>query len=155
MIHHTDRIYGQSWTNMKSSDAMWRIYSRMPADVNNAELDKVAVRIQTTIGNLLDILYVDDICMSDTRIGRVDYLDSNQLINWLGLHSNLKVSDLADTFFDSLMIKRDAFAHEQEVRALKILDSETPHPDCLKFDIDPMTFIDELVYEPRIKPIIG
>lgn len=45
-----DRCYGQSWTLLEESDAMWRIYSD---DMNS-------VKVTTTAEKLMDVLYDND-----------------------------------------------------------------------------------------------
>lgn len=61
-----DRMYGQCWTQEKSSDAMWRIYSP----------DKRGVRIRTTIAELLESISMATVELAKCEhcIGKVEYL---------------------------------------------------------------------------------
>lgn len=147
---HTDGIYGQSWTECKSSDAMWRIYSHVPQTDSQDEIIEVGIRVQTTLSRLIDAVYTSDNCMADTRIGKVNYLTDNEIYKWLVSKQQLDYGSLNDTMFESLFIKRMPFIHEKEIRIIKILDSATPHHDMLSFSI-PNDFFDEFVIDPRIK----
>lgn len=151
-ISHTDGIYGQSWTLLKSSDAMWRIYSHLPEDTSIAELENTAIRVQTNIEKLFDVAYSADDCMATMRMGEVNYLDDNALMQWMLSNCQIKSGrHLNELMFGSLLIKRKPFEHEQELRWLKILDSQTDHPDFLSYDINPSDFFEEFVIDPRIQ----
>lgn len=150
-ITYTDCIYGQCWTLNKDSDAMWRIYSKVPNSIE--DIDDVAIRVETTIKKLWDTIYVSDDCMANTFIGKVVYMDDNQLNNWLKNHSTINISQLNDTFNESLCIKRLPFSHENEIRiiVMKEHSGQSIHPDFIGYKIMPTQLFSEFVIEPRIK----
>ena len=86
-----NKTYGQCWTKLAESDAMWRIYS-----YNNR-----AVQIKVDIAKLE--------LLPDVQIIPVEYTDSLELDD---------PSDGMVSYFRSLAIKRIAFQHENEVRLL-------------------------------------
>lgn len=147
--------FGQSWTKSDETDAMWRIYSRIPEKLIYSgdfhELDNVAVRIKTTAQKLYDAVYTDDSCMTSTYIGSVEYDSLNSIYQWL---SNLKLSvgNLAWTMAQSLFLKRQEFSHEEEVRIIISYAADDPriNKDIIIFQIDPNSFIEEILIDPRL-----
>lgn len=85
------KTYGQCWSRLAESDAMWRIYS-----FNNH-----AVQIKTSIEKLR--------LLQNIQIVPVKYMDNFAIDADKGM----------DAFFQSLAIKRTAFQHEKEVRIIK------------------------------------
>lgn len=87
-IYH--KTFGQCWTKLSESDAMWRIYS-----YNNR-----AVQIKVDTDKLL--------LLKDVRIVPVEYTDSYIVDS----------SKKMESFYKSLARKRVAFQHENEVRLI-------------------------------------
>lgn len=147
--------FGQSWTKSDETDAMWRIYSRIPEkriySGDFHELDNVAVRIKATAQKLYDAVYTDDSCMISTYIGSVEYNSLDSINQWL---SNLKLSfgDLSQTMARSLFLKRQEFSHEEEVRIIisYATDDQRINNDNIIFQIDPYSFIEEILLDPRL-----
>src|SRR4028119_594160 len=105
-----DRFYGQCWSTIEESDAMWRIYSP----------EKSGVKVKTTIRKLLDSLAASPEATSgEYFIGRVKYLADKTLKQklqnreWLSLEPVNSYSQAS-----SLLFKRREFTHEQEVRLI-------------------------------------
>lgn len=69
-----DQIYGQCWTLLSESDAMWRIYS------NPSKMNDIAIRIKTTAQRLFDAVYTSDDCMATTSIGSVEYVYKKEIL---------------------------------------------------------------------------
>ncbi len=137
---HED-VYGQCWTLHTASDAMWQIYSEK----------KNALRVRTTVGKLIDSLcaahgnWADATCF----IGKVDYL------------SEAKLKAFARTIFKdgitpaaiarSLLVKRNAYKHEREVRLIYIERKYKKHANGVyKYDIDPHALFDQAMIDPRV-----
>ena len=140
--HLSDQIYGQSWTLLNESDAMWRIYS------NIKKINEVAIKVKTTSRKLFDAIYTDDKCMATTSIGLVKYYYKNELIRWLK-NLNLKgAEEFGKHVVPSMYIKRKPFAHELEVRPIVFLDHDAGAG--LSYDIDPSALFDEFVIDPRL-----
>ena len=138
-------FFGQCWTYAPETDAMWRIYST----------DKHGVRIRTKVGKLFSTIFVDDMCIADTWLGKVEYSPMTQI------NSYIKQQTQVDSYsiWQSLMpytqfIKRTEFEHEKEFRIVKMLDSDTCERyydyKRLAFDITVSDFIEEILLDPRL-----
>lgn len=136
-----ERMYGQCWTLQKASDAMWRIYSS----------DKKGLRVRTTIRKLADSLENAQTSLPDVRcrIGKVEYLSDKRLMEVA--NSTFDDSGIGvDELFRSLLLKRRAFVHESEVRALyDELDDSFFSNDLYRYEIDPHYLIDQIMVDPR------
>lgn len=145
-------VFGQSWTIQQETDAMWRIYSKedKTGGVDNSRIF-YGVRIETTARKLLDVVYVDDFSMANLWVGIVQYMGEAEINETLkGGITNMNEA-LAESFFN----KRTEFDHEQEFRAMMLLDSKTIEQASnykrIAFDIPNMdSFIDSYVLDPRL-----
>lgn len=139
----TDEIrnhtYGQSWTLIEESDAMWRIYSQ----------DKNAVRLKIKIDNLFNIVYTEDSCMATTSIGEVKYKTDEEITSWIGSipKESLNIGKIAE---EGLFIKRKPFEHEKEVRIIISKSTENAAEDFLEFRIPNLDVFEEFVLDPRL-----
>ena len=86
-----NKTYGQCWTKLSESDAMWRIYS-----YNNR-----SIRLKVSVDNIKKL--------SNIEIVPVKYSDKFEIDD----------KDIRKAFLQSLAFKRTAFKHEEEVRLLK------------------------------------
>ena len=139
--NYYDRMYGQCWSLHKASDAMWRIYSS----------DKKGLRIRTTIRKLASTLRESQTSLAEVkcRVGKVEYLSDKKLMEVA--NSTFDDSGIGvDEIFRSLLVKRRAFIHESEVRALyQELDDDSYSSDLYQYQIDPHNFIDQIMIDPR------
>jgi hypothetical protein len=71
--------YGQCWTLHQASDAMWRIYS--PGPIKSPT--ESAVRIRSTIRNLVETLSQGCKSTGVAFIGRVRYLNTRKLMDYV------------------------------------------------------------------------
>lgn len=122
-------VFGQCWSLLQESDAMWRIYSRsntglvMATTLEKFELLRGAER-----------LYV----------GRVVYFeDPRDLVAKAGTGRST---------FEGFCFKRTVYEHEREVRVLTHADFVSGC-DCkakyLALDVDPLAFVDRIIVDPR------
>jgi len=86
------KTYGQSWTSLPESDALWRIYDKKGTGIR--------ISIKTSNISLLD----------DISMVKVKYYDMIEKINYEQFGNN--------NFEQLFAIKRKAFSHEKEVRLL-------------------------------------
>lgn len=132
--------YGQCWTLNQTSDAMWRIYSP------NSD----GVRIRTTIRKLASSLSggLGQWAPIQAFIGKVRYLRDKELIQFANhvFASGLDPAALART----LLVKRKAFLHEKEVRLLYSENENSPANDIFRYSVDPHSFIDQIMIDPRL-----
>lgn len=137
---HED-VYGQCWTLKKRSDAMWRIYS--------PKTD--AVRVRTTVGRLIDSLcaankgVTNDCCF----IGKVDYPPDFKLKKFA--RTVFKDGLNAEAVARSLLKKRDAFEHEDEVRLIYFDGQNSKHDGGVyKYELNPHAVFDQFMIDPRM-----
>lgn len=135
-----ENIYGQCWSRHKASDAMWRIYSP----------NKNGIRIKTTIRKLLSSLYLGNANKPSWScvIGKVEYLTEpklNKYANSIYVNGALSKKNL----FRSLLVKRRAFQHENEVRLLYFDLDSLNTGQLFSFSIKPHELIDQIMIDPR------
>lgn len=136
-----EEMYGQCWTKENSSDAMWRIYSP----------NKECLRIRTTVRKLIDSLYGAQNKHSTITccIGKVEYLNNQKLM--ARANSTFDKSGISvENLFRSLLIKRRAFRHENEVRILfHNYRGGDPSSKIYSYPINPEDLIDQIMVDPR------
>lgn len=141
----TNRFYGQCWTRKKECDGMWRNY----ASLNSG------VIVQTTADKLLSAFYNEQNQYSEISyfLGNVIYCHDSKIIQLL---SNRQFESwITDTTgknpAKTLLIKREEFRYEEEVRLL-YSDYERNHieDDFVNFNIAAKDLFTELVFAPKI-----
>lgn len=136
-------VYGQCWTLERFSDAMWRIYSE--------ETD--GIRIKTTVGKLLDSLASFDPKFSDVScfIGKVRYCRDSDLNDFAETHFAEGFGTDGRKIAETLLVKRNAFSHEKEVRLIYISPSSQPAKnDVYRYSFDPHSVIDQIMLHPML-----
>jgi hypothetical protein len=103
--------YGQCWTLVAESDAMWRIYSPTKGGI------RVAVKLQDLLDGLVTAVNTPSL---QAFAGRVLYCTEAEIRAYV---KNLSFTKLMwgstnDRFAELLCVKREAFKHEEEVRLL-------------------------------------
>ncbi|WP_058317636.1 DUF2971 domain-containing protein [Thalassovita mediterranea] len=135
-------IVAQCWTKEIYSEAMWGIYAN---DRNTRFL-----RIRSTPRKLLEALRCakpnleKELC----RIGKVEYKKTNEIRRWYYRHKSDEVNPRQ--LFESLLRKRKAFSHENEVRLMYCaktipLDQE----GLFWYDVDPKSMITQIMADPN------
>lgn len=135
-----DDIYGQCWTLDGASNAMWQIYSR----------GKDAVRIKTTVGKLIDSLRAVNGNWADTTcfIGKVKYQKVKDLREFG--KKMFKWYDRAEGIAQSLLLKRNEFRYEKEVRLIYISPESSTKVDCLyEYEIDALELVSQAMVDGR------
>lgn len=141
-----DDLYGQCWTDAEETDAMWRIYSH----------EKDGVRVRCTPRKLLTGLYQSQQRFRDIScfIGKVSYLSEGKILSFLEDAEFVKAAAFDSSGVNqarTLLFKRTAFAHENEVRLI-YLRPNTDHAadDTFLYPQDPISLFDELLLDPRL-----
>jgi hypothetical protein len=131
-------FYGQCWTLVGASDAMWRIYSS----------DKQSVRIKIRLKTLVDTLAPR--AHGIVLVGKVRYLYTEGLLKWA--RRVFRDSDAPDIRLlgQTLLVKRMAFSHEQEIRILYFDSRAEGRRNLFSYYVDPHAFIEEIVVDPRL-----
>ncbi|MBH5328062.1 DUF2971 domain-containing protein [Eikenella sp. S3360] len=137
-------VYAQCWTWLRESDAMWRIYSP----------NKDGIRVSTTPRKLLNSLHgqVGEFAKVRGFIGQVKYFKKSELIDKLKEINLLKTD--GSGIAESLLYKREAFQHEDEIRLIYFGRDKLCQYDTFKFDINPIELFDILLFDPRINPYL-
>jgi hypothetical protein len=145
----TEDWYGQCWTTKPDTDAMWRIYSPQ----------KDGVQVKTTIRKLFDNLCQVPVFSASVQffVGRVRY-ESQENIRCL--LEELTFRDISsggqgDGFARLLCVKREAFAHEHEVRLLYQDVEGQPGGrkgarQTVRYPLDPNVVFDQVLLDPRL-----
>lgn len=142
-------LYGQSWTLTEESDALWRIYSG----------DKRGVRVGTTVGKLMNALWdgcgaKDELKPLKCFLGKVAYHTEEEFRAHFGDPGECfsKILDNSGRApVDSLLLKREAFGHEDEMRLIyQETETAVNHGDLWSFPLDPAALFDELCFDPRL-----
>jgi hypothetical protein len=124
-------IYGSCWSRLRESDAMWRIYSP----------NRTGVQIASSVEKFGSISGVRRALLAE-----VMYFNTRE-----ELVAN--ASKVTDSLGEALH-KRTAFRHEEEVRFLTHSDFIEgprigPRPFRVALAIEPRTFIEGIVLDPR------
>lgn len=138
-------IYGQSWTTLRESDAMWRIYSKIPKPICNNE--ETAVRIKTTPSK---IILSQKPVIGFLRIYNVVYMSEQMINDWITKNSPMNVIAYGELLNNSLYIKRLEFEHEQEIRVTFQPFETKTSIDYYELTIEPGTFFEEFTIDPRL-----
>lgn len=135
--------FGQSWTTLEESDAMWRIYSD----------DGYAVKVKTAYPLLNKVLLDWNTRHEDDQIwpltDYVFYADEKEINEWLVLHSPMNYWAFIELQGECLFIKRREFEHEKEIRVI-FRDYKRAGKEYIGVDFDPNQFFLEIVIDPRV-----
>lgn len=143
-----DCAYGQCWTLIPESDAMWRIYAP----------NEDGVRIETTIKKLFMSLHRDNqynYPYSSCFIGKVEYLKEEELHQLVNDPERIKeLKEISDGISEwqarTLLIKRIEFKHEEEVRLLYIEPRNKADKDVYQYSYNPHDLIKSIRFDPRM-----
>ena len=144
LVHkYSDALFAQCWCKKAVSDAMWRIYST----------DRTSLRIQTTRHQLKKTLTAAqgtekfDFLIEDVQYKTAKLVDAHisQIAKDLRIEYNVRRAE------DALLVKRDAFDHEEEVRVIVHDQTATDAVERsgFKVRIDPHELIDSIYFDPR------
>jgi len=137
-----EAIYGQCWTLQSASDAMWRIYSPHGN----------AVRIRITPRRLAQSIVGSSAVRPHTvRIGKVSYLGQAALVRFARRSFKTGEFDYG-AMGRTLLVKRLAFRHEREVRALifaSVDEAAKSDSDLLQCPVNPHALVDQVMLDPR------
>ena len=141
-------LYAHCWCTKSMSDAMWRIFSK----------NQTSIRIRTTRFKLFEVMH--DFCKASNkqykrRVTPLTYLTTPRLEKkTLELVKVLREADEKDAISaaaDIICMKRNAFDHEAEVRAILYCPSESGEEAkaAVLVDVDPHDFVESILIDPR------
>jgi hypothetical protein len=137
--------YGQCWTTVKESDAMWRIYSP----------NKNGARVSTTVRKLFDKFYdyTDKRACLKYFIGEVRYISRADIEQFLNdtTFQDLSFGGMPHGFAKTLCMKRPEFTHESEVRLLfQDIEPKIGVNGLAYFPFNSNIILDEIALDPRL-----
>jgi hypothetical protein len=152
-------VFGQCWSTVLESDALWRIYSGV--DKNRASdasfSDHEGVKLRTTARMLVNALSkgMGDGSADKCFVGAVNYMDESELqtyvVNAVGTYREKAFGETTG-HADALLLKRSAFAHEHEVRLLYVdADRKYVGKEFIEVPIDVNAVIEEIILDPRVR----
>lgn len=142
-------VFAQCWSTASHSDAMWRIYSP----------DYLSVRLRTTEQKLADAMRVHTSRSVGfkRRLKEVSYLKPAAYKREVAeIEAVMADSDFASPSLaaDLLCIKRWAFKHEQEVRAIlynsMAVREEHQRVTGVEVPVDGFDLIETVMFDPRV-----
>jgi hypothetical protein len=137
-----DDFVGQCWTRDSLSEAMWGIYANDPA--------VRYLRIRSTPRKLLGALVAAHPLMPREMcfIGKVEYKREQELEALVQGGGPLELG--AVPFARALLLKRNAFRHESEVRLLYLGDAKDYDEKGLyRYAVDPQEMITQIMADPN------
>lgn len=142
---HRNLVYAQCWTFTEETDATWRIY------VPNGN----GVRIKTTVHKLHQSLYESQgpHAKLSCYIGRVDYKTEGELTDLFSQRTwvlNHLFSSGPLGRAESLLFKRSAFEHENEIRLIFLDNLIQGENDLYHYTLDPSDVIMDITFDPRM-----
>ena len=134
---------GQCWTRHKASDAMWRIYSPESNGVRiRTTVPKLAASLASTLGEWKNV---------QCFIGKVKYLNNSKLMAFANTVFKGHINPPAHILAKTLLVKRPAFRHENEVRLLYFEKKNGKTNNIYKYHVDPHSLIDQIMIDPRVE----
>lgn len=134
--------YGQSWTSLEESDAMWRIYSHPK--------DNYAVKVKTVYPKIVKMYLLNRDMKLDQEVDRVYYAEEQIINDWLLKNSPMNLFAYFELVYESLFVKRLEFKHEMEVRIIIHPFGKDEYHDSISLQFDPLDMFDEIVIDPRV-----
>lgn len=138
-------FYGQCWTLNPETDSMWRIYSPK----------KDGVKVKSVAHKIFSVIYdtSDKFANLSCHIGKVEYKKIDEIVKTLQSEKFFK--DFINgkiTAENLVLIKREEFKHEHEVRILYASTTKyKPSRKTAKFTVNPNDLFDQIVLDPRMK----
>ena len=151
-------VYAQCWSASPESDTLLRAYSRVVKDPhfqrNICPRDE-AVRVQSTPRKLLGALLEQTQSRNRVScfIGSVQYLGQEALLQQIADAVGtvgLNVFEHPANRAKLLLMKREAFANEAEVRLILVRHGSDSSDPVFRTHIDPNAVFDEISFDPRL-----
>ena len=148
----------QCWSFECESNSLLRAYSRVtidPLHSRNSEPRNEGVMVRTTARKLSKALtkWAERVTWGKFYLGRVEYLAkeeaSQKVVNILANKGPVEIGR-GENRAQSLLLKRKAFSHEDEVRLIWICDDKREVEKAMTVNVDPNDFIEEVTFDPRL-----
>jgi hypothetical protein len=139
-----DLYYSQCWSLKEECDGLWRNYK--------GEND-FAIKIKTTTRKLFDLAYDINYTFHNLSyfIGMVEYVSDDEIVEFFKNKVDFSDYQSGLEFAQTMLIKRKSFGYEEEVRLI-IRDKTITNSDLLRIPINMNDLVEEIVFDPWIKP---
>lgn len=159
LVSYLHQARCQCWSFEHESDSLLRAYSRVTIDPihgRNWDPRNEGVMVRTTPRKLSNALseWAGRVKWGTFYIGRVDYLAENEvsqkIVNILSEKGPIDFGR-AEIRAQSLLLKRKAFSHEDEVRLIWVCHDMRDVDEVMTVNVNPNDFIDEVTFDPRLR----
>jgi hypothetical protein len=155
-------VYAQCWSMTEESDALLRTYSRVlrhPIFSRNTYPGEEGVRVRSTPRKLMSAIgsWASDHPGFSCFVGAVQYAAEQKigqkLANAIGDHrASLLSLGCGRSRAELLLMKRNAFSHENEVRLVCVDNREAPESiEMVRIQVDPSFVFDQVMFDPRLE----
>ena len=139
-----DEYYCQCWSLKEECDGIWRNYKGE---------NEFAIKAKTTSKKLFNEIYdmnnkVHNLCYF---IGKVDYVSDSEIADFFKDKIDFNNFQSGLELPLTLLMKRKSFSYEEEVRII-VYDKTPNSTDLLRINLDLNYIIDEIIFDPWIKP---
>lgn len=148
----------QCWSFEAESDSLLRAYSRVTIDKihrRNVEPRNEGVLVRTTPRklNLALAEWAGRVTWGKFYLGRVEYLPreeaSQKIVDILARKGPIEMGR-GENRAQSLLLKRQAFSHEDEVRLIWVCGDQRDVEEVMTVNVQPNDFIEEVTFDPRL-----
>lgn len=148
----------QCWSFESGSDSLLRAYSRVtidPLHKRNCDPRNEGVMVRTTPRKLSKALteWAGRATWGRFYLGRVEYLPeeevSQKMVNILAQKGPVGIGR-GESRAQSLLLKREPFSHENEVRLIWVCDDKRECERTMTVNVAPNDFIEEVTFDPRL-----
>lgn len=151
--------YVQCWSLTGDSDALLRAYSRVhkdPRSNRNTTPGEEGVTVRSTPRKLVKAVnqWLRGRDQFDALIGRVTYAPASEIGQTLAnlvWEQGPSACNTAEARADLLLLKRDFFSHESEVRVIVVGQLEMSGQPELSIPMEPDSVFDAVTFDPRLE----
>jgi hypothetical protein len=151
--------FGQCWSATGESDTLLRAYSRVEKDPHfkrNTCPQSEGVQVRSSPRKLFAALKSGAPAerKGNWFVGAVKYLPRKELFDEIAAairQHGPQVFEHPVNRARLLLMKRDAFSHEAEVRVIFVQKDQKPEGPIFPVKVDPSVVFDEIAFDPRLK----
>jgi|GEM_PF-509365 len=136
--------YGQCWTEKEECDGMWHTQTKNDSCRT--------VKVKTTVGTLFEEFYdfSHEYHVMEFFMGKVEYKKQDEIKRCLEKIGEKEIFSKDNrSHLMSLLVKREEFSYEHELRLLYCYPKSSPcHPPVYSYAVNPNKLFEEVVLDP-------
>ena len=149
-------LYGLCFSLKEECDGLWRNYSSNSCKTcskfdweKRTKKPLITVKVKTTRRKLMNAFYniENNFHPLNYWIGKVDY-STNRISDFVRGGIKNVIDNTGCNLVESLLLKREAFKYEEEVRLIYLTDSTKNNPEIYSFSIEPNDIFDKIEFSP-------